>query len=159
MSFTTKVALFEPPLKLILTRALSLTKRSSRLKPPVRFVSERLIKIEVKFVDRYVPDELLLFYMNLLDKHVPPKAIDFVIEELDKRVPPKVRSSVIAAADGYVPDSVASSRKLSAVIAGFGKYIPDRLIPADSASNWSNLKMKFHIPTLLSRGQSDSGKE
>jgi hypothetical protein len=112
----------------------------------------------VKAVDKYVPDRLLLFYLNMLDKHVPPKAIDGVISGIDK-LPPKVRSSLITAIDEYDPDTAASSRKVSAIIAGVYKYVPDRIIPPESAEDWSNVKMKFHIPTLLSRGQSNSRKD
>ena len=122
----------------------------SILEPPTRFVSEKVISFEVKMVDRFVPDKMLLFYLNTLDKHVPFKAIDGIINGLDK-LPPKMRSSLIAAADEYVPDPVASSRKVSAVIAGVGKYVPDRIIPPESADNWSNVKTKFHIPTMQSR--------
>ena len=122
----------------------------SILEPPTRFVSEKVISFEVKMVDRFVPDRMLLFYLNTLDKHVPSKAIDGIINGLDK-LPPKIRCSLIAAADEYVPDTVASSRKVSAVIAGVGKYVPDRVIPPESAENWSNVKTKFHIPTMLSR--------
>jgi hypothetical protein len=46
---------------------------------------------------------------------------------------------------------VASSRKVSAVISAVYKYVPDRIIPPESAEEWSNVKTKFHIPTLLSR--------
>ena len=122
----------------------------SILEPPTRFVSEKVISFEVKMVDRFVPDRMLLFYLNTLDKHVSSKAIDGIINGLDK-LPPKMRSSLIAAADEYVPDTVASSRKVSAVIAGVGKYVPDRIIPPESADNWSNVKTKFHIPTMQSR--------
>jgi len=133
-------------------------KKKSAIESSVKSISERVISLEVKTVDRYVPDRLLLFYLNALDKRVPPKAIDGVISGLDK-LPPKVRSSLITAADEYVPDTVASSRKVSAVIAGVYKYVPDRIIPPESIEDWSNVKTKFHIPTLLSRGQSNSGKD
>jgi hypothetical protein len=127
-------------------------KRTKRiLEAPAKFVYGKIISLEVKMVDRFVPDRLLLFYLNTLDKRVPPKAIDGIIDGLDK-LPPKVRSSLITAADEYVPDTVASSRKVSAVISAVYKYVPDRIIPPESAEHWSNLKMKFHIPTLLSRG-------
>lgn len=149
----------EPPARFVLKRVLSLTRRTNRLEPPVRFVSERVLSLQVKVIDRYVPDRLLLFYMRLLDEHVPPKAIDIVIDELDRHVPPRIRSSFIAAADELVPDSAANSRKVSAVLAGIGKYIPDRIIPPESTDNWASLKTKLHIPTLLSRGQSDPDKE
>ncbi len=125
----------------------------SILEPPTKFVSKKVITLEVKMVDRFIPDKLLLFYLNTLDKHVPSRAIDGIIEGLDK-LPPRVRSSLITAADEYVPDTVASSRKVSAVISGVYKYIPDRIIPPESAENWSNVKTKFHIPTLLSRDKS-----
>ncbi len=129
---------------------MSSRKRKSIFEPPVKFVSKKVISLEVKLVDRLVPDRLLLFYLNTLDKRVPPKAIDTVINGLDK-LPQKVRSSLITAADEYVPDTVASSRKVSAIISGVYKYVPDRIIPAESAEGWANVKMKFHIPTLLSR--------
>ncbi len=136
-----------------------LSKRKiSLFKSVGRFVSRKAISLAAKVVDRYVPDSLLLLFMNILDKCVPPKAIDRVINELDK-LPHKVRSSLIAAADEYIPDTAANSRKISAVIAGIYKYVPDRIIPSKSLDSWSNLKMKFHIPTLLSREEGKSRKD
>jgi hypothetical protein len=133
-------------------------RKTSTVESSIKSMSERVISLEVKTVDRYVPDRLLLFYLNALDNRVPPKAIDGVINRLEK-LPPKVRSSLITAADEYVPDTAASSRKVSAVIAGVYKYVPDRIIPPESIEDWSNVKTKFHIPTLLSRGQSNSRKD
>ena len=127
-----------------------LLKVISVFRPPAKFLSHKVISLEVKAVDRLVPDRLLLIYLNALDKRVPPKAIDGVIRGLDK-LPPKVRSSLISAADEYVPDSVASSRKVSAVVSGVYKYVPDDIIPPESAEHWANVKTRFHIPTLLSR--------
>ncbi|MFC1848238.1 hypothetical protein ACFLXV_02870 [Chloroflexota bacterium] len=129
---------------------MPLRKAMSIFQPPARFLSHKVISFEVKAVERLVPDRLLLFYLNTLDKRIPPKAINGIINGLDK-LPPKVRSSLISAADEYVPDAVASSRKVSAVISGVYKYVPDRIIPPDSAQNWANVKTKFHIPTLISR--------
>ena len=129
---------------------MPLRKAMSILQPPARFLSHKVISFEVKAVERLVPDRLLLFYLNTLDKRIPPKAINGIINGLDK-LPPKVRSSLISAADEYVPDTVASSRKVSAVISGVYKYVPDRIIPLESAQNWANVKTKFHIPTLISR--------
>jgi len=122
----------------------------SVFRPPAKFISHRVITLEVKVVDSLVPDRLLLLYLNTLDKRVPPKAIDGIIRGLDK-LPPKVRSSLITAADEYVPDSVASSRKVSAVVSGVYKYVPDDIIPPESAENWAMVKTRCHIPTLLSR--------
>jgi len=122
----------------------------SVFRPPAKFISHRVITLEVKVVDSLVPDRLLLLYLNTLDKRVPPKAIDGIIRGLDK-LPPKVRSSLITAADEYVPDSVASSRKVSAVVSAVYKYVPDDIIPPESAENWAMVKTRFHIPTLLSR--------
>jgi hypothetical protein len=127
-----------------------LNKAISVFRPPVKFVSHKVITLEVRAVDRLVPDRLLLFYLNTLDRRVPPKAIEGIIRGLDK-LPPKVRSSLISAADTYVPDSVAGSRKVSAIISGVYKYVPDRIIPPESADHWANVKTRFHIPTLLSR--------
>lgn len=159
MSLPEHKFVLDQPARFVLDRVLTLTRKTNRLEPPVKFVSERLIGLQVKAIDRYVPDRLLLFYMRLLDDHVPPKAIDVVIDELDKHVPPRVRSSLIAKADELVPDSAANSRKVSAVLAGIGKYVPDRIIPPESLDNWASLKTKLHIPTLLSRGRSDSREE
>ncbi|MBE0481557.1 MAG: hypothetical protein IBX68_11335 [Dehalococcoidia bacterium] len=125
-------------------------RRRSILEPSAKFVSKTVISFEVRMVDTVVPDKLLLLLVNTLDKHVPPKAIKGVIYGLDK-LPARVRASLISAADDYVPDSVASSRKVSAVVSNVGKYVPDRIIPPDSADEWSNVKSKFHIPTLLSK--------
>jgi hypothetical protein len=149
----------EPPIRFVLQRILTLSKRMHRVEPVVRFISDRLIVLEIKVIDRYVPDRVLLFWMRLLDYHVPRKAIEVVIDEVDRHIPPRVRSSLIAAADDYLPDTAASSRKVSTVIAGVGKYVPDRIIPEDSLDNWSKLKLRFHIPTLLSRGQAGSRKD
>jgi hypothetical protein len=153
---------YAPPVLFISKRTISLTKKLYRLEPPVRFISRRVILLEVKAVDRYVPDSMLLLFMNTLDKRVPSEMIDGVISGLDV-LPPKLRSSIITAAitaaDKYVPDTAASSRKVSAVIAGIYKYVPDSIIPPESVEAWSNVKAKFHIPTLLSRGKSRSRKE
>jgi len=126
-------------------------KKKSVLEPPARFVSHKVISFEVRMVDRYVPDRLLLLLVNTLDNRVPPRAIDGVVNTLEK-LPPRVRASIIAAADEYVPDAVSNSRKASAVIAGVGKYVPDRVIPPESAEDWTTVKTRFHIPTLVSKG-------
>lgn len=129
-----------------------------RFDPLARFVLKRTIPVYVKAVDRYIPDSMILFFMNTLDKRVPSEVIDGVIGGLDA-LPPRVRSSLITAADRYIPDSAASSLKVSAIIASIYKYVPDRIIPEESMEDWSNVKARFHIPTLLSRGQSRSRKE
>lgn len=123
--------------------------KRSILEPPAKFVSEKVITLEVKAVERYVPDKLLLLFINSLDKRASPKRINAIIDKIEKYISENVRASLLAVADEYVPDTVANSRKVSSVIAGVGKYIPDRLIPAESAGKWSNLKIKFSIPTLL----------
>jgi len=152
-----KMATLELPARFVLKRAIPLSRKLCiRVERPARIASEKIAYVPVKVVDVYVSDKVLLFFLNALDKHVPPKAIDLVIDEVDKYVPPKVLSSIIVAADEYFPDVVASSRKISTVVAGVGKYVPDRIIPPESIDNWSNLKLKFHIPTLLSRRQRES---
>ncbi|MEE8326130.1 MAG: hypothetical protein V3R58_03745 [candidate division NC10 bacterium] len=128
------------------------------LEPPAKFVSKKVITLEVKAVEKFVPDRLLLFYLNTLDKHVPARAIDGVIDGLD-RLPPKVRSTLITAVDGYVPDSVASSRKVSAVVSAVYKYVPDRIIPPEASEDWANVKTRFHIPTLLRRDDKRSTRQ
>ena len=156
-----KMYFFEPPARYISEKIVAIdVKIVARLfEPPARYGSEKLISLGVKVVERFVPDRLLLIFMNVLDKRVPPETIDVVIDEVDKHVPHKVLSSLIDTADEYIPDTVANSRKISTVVAGVGKYVPDNVIPEESLDKWSNLKLKFHIPTLLSRGRIDSRKE
>ena len=121
-------------------------------KPSAKKVSETLISFPVKMVEGYVPDKVLLLLVNTLDKRIPPKVIDSILYGLE-RLPPKMRSTIITAADEYVPDSVANSRKVSVVVANVVKYIPNRVIPPESAEEWSSVKTKLHIPTLLSRSR------
>jgi hypothetical protein len=125
--------------------------KKSILEPPAKFVSEKVLSLEVKAVEKYVPDKLLLLFMNALDKRASPRTINAIVDKIEKYISAKVRDSLLALADEYVPDTVANSRKVSTVIAGVGKYIPDRIIPSESAEKWSNLKIKFSIPTLLIR--------
>ena len=155
---TGRIVAYLPPVQFVSKRTISLTKKTYRFDPLVCFVLKRTIPVFVKGVDRYVPDSFLLSLINTLDKQVPPEMIDGVVSGLDL-LPPWVRSLLISAADRYIPDSAASSRKISAVIASIYKYVPDRIIPEESMEDWSNVKTRFHIPTLLSKGQSRSGKE
>lgn len=133
-------------------------RKAHRFEWLVRFLAGKISALGVWLVDCFVPDSILLFYMNLLDKHIPPKVIDRVIYEIDNYVPSKMLSSLIEATNRYIPDTVSSSRKISTIVAGVGKYIPDRIVPKESLDNWSDLKIKFHIPTLLSRRQSYSSR-
>lgn len=130
--------------------------KRSILEPPAKFVSKKVLTLEVKAVEKYVPDKLLLLFINALDKRASPQRINAIIDKIEKYISENVRTSLLAVADEYVPDTVANSRKVSTVIAGVGKYIPDRLIPAESADKWSNLKIKFSIPTLLIKGGKDT---
>jgi len=116
----------------------------------IRPVSKRGFFIFVKAVDKYAPDRLLLFGLNFLDKRVPNRLISFAIRVVEKVASNRLRSFAINIADEYVPDEVANSRKVCAVIAGVGKYIPDELIPPESTGKWDNLRTKFHIPRLIS---------
>jgi len=116
----------------------------------MRHLAKRGFFILVKVVDKYAPDRLLLFGLNFLDKRVPNRLISFAIRVVEKVASNRLRSFVINIADEYVPDEVANSRKVCAVIAGVGKYIPDELIPPESTGRWDNLRTKFHIPRLIS---------
>jgi len=156
---SSRIPSLEPLVRFFYVRLTSLYSKSYILEKPVRFLTDRTISLQVKAVERYLPDKVLLLFMNAIDNYLPPKAIELMIEEVDKHVPNQVISSLLTTADEFVPDSVASSRKVSTVIAGVGKYIPDRVIPVESRSTWENLKIKFHIPTLLSRGRTDTQKE
>jgi len=122
-----------------------------RRRSPARKISHKVIAMEVKVVDSYVPARLLLFYLNLLDKRVPPKVKTAVIDGVGKYVPDKIRAAALTAADDYVPDDVANSWKICAVIAGIGKYVPEKIIPKQSAETWENLRVKYHIPTVIEK--------
>jgi hypothetical protein len=123
--------------------------KKSIFEPPAKFLSEKVLSFDAKVVEKYVPDKLLLLLINALDKRASPRTIDAITDKIERHISTKMRASLLNVADEYVPDTVASSRKVSTVVAGVGKYIPDRLIPAESAEKWSNLKTKFSIPTLL----------
>jgi hypothetical protein len=125
-------------------------KKRPKLDSIIRPVSKRGFFVFVKAVDEYAPDRLLLFGLNFLDKRVPSRLISFAIRVVEKVASNKLRSFVINIADEYVPDEVANSRKVCAVIAGVGKYIPDELIPPESTGKWENIRTKFHIPRLIS---------
>lgn len=125
-------------------------KKAPRFDSISRSLAEKWFSAFVKLVDRYAPDRLLLFALNFLDKRVPNRLISFAINVVERLVPRRLRSTAIAAADEYVPDAVANSRKVSVVIAGVGKYIPDKLVPAESTERWENLRTKLHIPRLVS---------
>ena len=153
MLFRRKDPAFKKVTNPVLNRGVFLAKRLNMFMPPARYVSRRVILAYLDMVERYMPDKLLLFFINTLDTHVPTKAVDFVIDRADQYVPHRMRIFLIAFADQCVPDTVGDFRKVSSFIAGFGKYIPDRVIPQDSIDNWLNIKLKLHIPTLLSRGR------
>jgi hypothetical protein len=124
--------------------------KKPKLDSVIRSLVRRGFFIFVKAVDKYAPDRLLLFGLNFLDKHIPNRLISFAIRVVEKVVSNRLRSFAINIADEYVPDEVANSRKVCAVIAGVGKYIPDELIPPESTGRWENIRTKFHIPRLIS---------
>ncbi|MCX5998069.1 MAG: hypothetical protein NTU41_00335 [Chloroflexi bacterium] len=135
---------------------MTLRKTMSTIEPSAKHLSHKVISFEVKVIDKYVPDKVLLFTMNVLDRRIPPKVIYSVVDGVSVHLPDKVRSSVITAADEYVPDAVANSRKICAVLAGVGKYIPDRVIPPASVEKWDSVKLRFHIPTLVTGKPEDA---
>jgi hypothetical protein len=146
------VPTFERLIRCILDREISLAMRLYSLnKRLVRFYLDNAALLDTIFIDRFVPDNLLLYLMNTLDRIVRPRMINTLIKKMEIIVSPKVRSSLIEVADQCALDVVASSRKMSAIVAFVGKYIPDSFIPPESADAWSNLKVKLHIPTLISR--------
>lgn len=128
----------------------ALTEKKPRLDSVIRSLAKRGFSLFVKAVDKYAPDRLLLFGLNFLDKRVPNRLLSFAIKWVERLAPRKLISRVIATADEYVPDEVANSRKVCTILAGVGKYIPDELIPPESAGRWENLRTKFHIPRLIS---------
>ena len=133
--------------------SMAAQKEGSKFDSLTRSLAKKGFSFLVKAIDKYAPDRLLLFGLNFLDKHVPNRLISFAIRAIQRLAPRRLRSTAITAADEYVPDEVANSRKVCAVIAGVGKYIPDELIPPESTGKWDNLRTKFHIPRLISSRQ------
>ncbi len=123
-----------------------------RFKSITRSFAEKWFSALVRLVDRYAPDRLLLFGLNFLDRRVPNRLITLAINGVE-RIPRRLRSTAITAADEYIPDAVSNSRKTCTVIAAVGKYIPDEMIPPESAETWENVKTKLHIPKLISNKQ------
>jgi hypothetical protein len=146
------MSIFERLIRYTLDREISLAMRLySSNKRLVRFSLDNTALLDTIFIDRFVPDILLLYLMHTLDRIVRPRMINTVIKKMEILVSPKVRSSLIEVADQCSLDAVASSRKMSAIVAFWGRYIQDSFIPPESAEGWSNLKLKLHIPTLVSR--------
>jgi len=115
-----------------------------------RFIAEKMFSFLVVVVDKCVPDRFLLFTVNSLDYRLRDKLVPLVLKMIQVLVPSKLRSWLITLADNYIPDSVANSRKACALLAAVYKYMPDGLIPPESAEKWENLKLKFHVPRLVS---------
>ena len=124
------------------------TKTASRRRSSIRSVSHKVIALEVKAVNAFVPRRLLLFYVNLLDRRVPPKVKTSIVDGIGK-LSEDVRVSLLAVADEYVQQDVDNSWKFCAVVAGICKYIPEKIIPTQSAETWENLRVRFHIPTVI----------
>jgi len=154
------VSIYQRLIRYTLDREISLVMRVySSNKRLVRFYLDSVSLVDTIFVDRFVPDILLLYLMNTLDRIVRPQTINTLINKMEILVSPKVRSSLIEVADQCALDAAASSRKVSAIVAFVGKYIPDSFIPPESAQAWSNLKLKLHVPTLISRKPDSSNRQ
>ena len=146
------MSIFERLIRYTLAREISLVIRLySSNRQLARFYLDKAALLDTIFIDRFVPDILLLHLMNILDRRVRPDTINTLLKEMEILVSPKVRSSLLEVADQCALDAVASSRKVSAIVAFVGKYIPDSFIPPESAEAWSNLKLKLHVPTLILR--------
>jgi len=146
------MSVFERLIRYTLAREISLVIRLySSNRRLARFYLDKAALLDTIFIDRFVPDILLLHLMNILDRRVRPYTINTLLKEMEILVSPKVRSSLLEVADQCALDAVASSRKVSAIVAFVGKYIPDSFIPPESAEAWSNLKLKLHVPTLILR--------
>lgn len=146
------MSIFERLIRYTLDGEISLAMRLySSHERLVRFYLDSAALLDTIFIDRFVPDILLLYLMHTLDRIVRPQTINTLMKKMEILVSPKVRSSLIEVADQCALDAVASSRKMSAIVAFVGKYIPDSFIPPESAEGWSNLKVKLHVPTLILR--------
>ncbi len=146
------MSIFGRLIRYIVAREISLVIRlysaNGRL---ARFYLDKAALLDTILIDRFVPDILLLHLMNTLDRIGRPHTINTLLKEMEILASPEVRSSLLEVADQCALDAVASSRKMSAIVAFVGKYIPDSFIPPESAEAWSNLKLKLHVPTLILR--------
>jgi hypothetical protein len=115
---------------------MAVQEKKPKLDSVIRSLAKRGFSLFVKVVDKYAPDRLLLFGLNFLDKRVPNRLISFAIKVVKKLASARLRA-----------------RKVCAVIAAVGKYIPDEIIPPESTGRWENLRTKFHIPKLISSRQ------
>jgi hypothetical protein len=127
---------------------MALVKEVRRRRYPARGICHRVIALEVKAVNACMPRRLLLFYVNFLDRRVPPKVKTSIVNGIGK-LPEDVRASLLVVADEYVPEDVDNSWKFCAVVAGICKYIPEKIIPTQSAETWDTLRVRFHIPTVI----------
>lgn len=149
------MSIFEHVSQSILDKEASLVRRLCLRHQLVRFSLEKLALFYTILIDIFVPDKLILYYLNILDRIVKPETISALISRMAILLSPKARSSLIEVADYCDLHTAANSRKISAIIAYTGKFIPDWMIPQEAADAWSNLKLKFHVPTLLSRERHD----
>jgi hypothetical protein len=145
------MSVFEHVSRSILDKEASLVRRLCFRHQLVRFFLEKLALLYTIIVEIFVPDKLILYYLNILDRIVKPQRISTLIGRMAILLSPRARSSLIEVADYCDLHTAANSRKISAIIAYTGKYIPDWMIPQEAYDAWSNLKLKFHVPTLLSR--------
>jgi hypothetical protein len=145
------MSVFEHVSRSILDTEASLVRRLCVRHQLVRFFIEKWALLYTILIEIFVPDKLILYYLNILDRIVKPHMIGALIKRVAILLSPKARSSLIEVADYCDLNTAANSRKICAIIAYTGKYIPDWMIPQEAADAWSNLKLKFHVPTLLSR--------
>jgi hypothetical protein len=144
---------FEHVFRSILDIEASLVRRLCFHHQSVKFYIEKYLILYTILVDIFVPDKLILYSLNILDRIVKPQRICALFDRMAVFVSPQARSSLVEVADYLELDTATNSRKICVVIAYAGKYIADWMIPQESADAWANLKLKFHVPTLLSREQ------
>ena len=125
-----------------------------------------IIAADIKAIDRLVPQKAVEFLVSNADRVVPRLA-----STLDRHLVSRVRAidsrylkgalaktlggaqtylsyriapAVITGVERHLPEA-ASSRKISTIVAGVGKYVPDSVIPTEYIEQWLHLKERFGL--------------
>ena len=129
-----------------------------------------IIAIEIKLVDRFVPQRVIDFIVSKLDwllprfarilnRHVIIRAretdarylkgtVSKTVQGAETYLSYKIAPAVIHGVEQHLPEA-ASSRKISSIVAGVGKYIPDSVIPTEYIEQWLHLKERFGLTASM----------
>jgi 3-oxoacyl-[acyl-carrier-protein] synthase-3 len=129
-----------------------------------------IIAIEIRIVDKLVPQKVINLTVSKADWVVPRIAgilnrhLIRRIKEADQRylkgtvsrtvegaktyLSYRMAPAVIRGVEQHLPQA-ASSRKISTIVAGVGKYVPDSVIPTEYIEQWLQLKERFGLSASM----------